>query len=312
MNLKREFPERITVELTNRCNLNCSFCPRHIVDMNTGFISPELFYKIVDEAKNNLPVGMVFFFRGESLLHPQLTEFISYAKEAGLAPLQLASNGLELDEQIAQKIIESGLDFISFSLDTNNDEIYSKSRQYGDLKKSRENVIKFCNKVAERRANGLHAPEVQVSTVDVEEYRSEQKDFIDFWLNYADKVRVYIEHSSDNNLGSISADNLNSKIERKLCKKVNTDLVIYWDGNIGLCNHDWDNKLDIGNLNKKSIKDIWNSEKYNKIRAMHENNSYIDNITCKNCDHWMVYYLPDGFLGKIYLREEKESCINPK
>lgn len=330
-----DFPNRITVELTNKCNIECEFCPRHIVDMNLGFMDKKLFHKIVDEAKAHLPVCMVFFFRGESLLHPNLIEFIKYAKEQGITPLQIASNALALSDKLADELIDSGLDFISFSLDTNNDEIYQKSRKYGNLKTSRENVINFCKKAAKRREQGLPAPEIQVSTVDIEEYRAEQQDFIDFWIKHADRVRVYVEHSSDNNPGSLSCK---ESMERKACKKVYTDLIVYWDGNTGICNHDWDNKLNLGNVNEQSVKNIWNSEKYGLIREMHEKCSfspsqegfsdlgkpqmneekvtsenrninsletyYNNDIVCKNCDHWQVYYMEEGLLGKVYERNK--------
>ena len=45
----RDFPERITVELTNRCNLECTFCPRHLVEMKLGNMEMSLFKKIVDQ-----------------------------------------------------------------------------------------------------------------------------------------------------------------------------------------------------------------------------------------------------------------------
>ena len=300
-----KFPNRITVELTNKCNIECEFCPRHIVDMDLGFMDSNLFYKIVDEAKNHLPVCLVLFFRGEPLIHPDLIEFIKYAKKQGLGPLQIASNALALDDEKAEQLVDSGLDFISFSLDTNNDEIYEKSRKYGNLKKSRENVINFCNKVAQRRKQNLPAPEVQVSTVDIEEYREEKQDFIDFWMNYADRVRVYVEHSTDNNPGSLSCKDSNA--ERKACKKGYTDLIVYWDGNTGICNHDWDNQLNLGNVYEQSVKNIWNSEKYDLIREMHEKCSFSDDIVCKNCDHWQVYYTSEGLLGKVYERNKDNT-----
>jgi radical SAM protein with 4Fe4S-binding SPASM domain len=273
--------------------------------MELGMIAPEMFYKIVDEAKNHLPVCVVFFFRGESLLHPNIIDFISYAKKSGLSPLQIASNGLELTDEMADKLIQSGLDFISFSLDTNDDELYKKSRKYGNLEKSRQNVINFAKKCEARKKRGLTAPEIQVSTVDIEEYRSEQEDFINFWREYADKVRVYVEHSKDKNPGSLSENLLIKTKERKECKKVFTDMVIYWDGTVGLCNHDWFNDMKIGNANDSSIEKIWNSEKYQEVRKMHKENNFVENCVCKNCDHWQMYYLPEGFLGKIY-----EKCEN--
>lgn len=301
------FPGRITIELTNRCNLACSFCPRHLVDVNLGNMEPDLFRKVVDEAANYLPVCLVLFFRGESLLHPQLPEMINYAKSKGLGPVQLASNGVALTEELSERLLDSGLDFISFSLDTLDSDIYSNTRKNGDLQKTIINVINFVNRCEERRKKGLFSPEIQVSTVDVPDYRAGQKKFIDFWRSYADKVRVYIEHSSDGNLGSIQKNLPFERDIRNPCKKVFTDIVIYWDGKIALCNHDWDNKIELGNVGEQSIFEIWNSPAYQGIRKMHNENDFSAGITCLNCDHWQMYYLPEGYLGRVYSKVGEDS-----
>jgi radical SAM protein with 4Fe4S-binding SPASM domain len=295
-----KFPKRVTVELTNRCNLQCSFCPRNLVDMKLGNIDEALYYKIIDELAENLPICLVIFFRGESLLHPKLPEFIRYAKLKGLEPIQLASNGYALDDKLGEAIIQSGLDFISFSLDTINEDIYKSTRKNGDLKTSINNVINFIKKCEKLKEKGIKVPEIQVSTVDVEDYRKEKKDFVNFWTKYADKVRVYVEHSSDGNMGSMKNKNIN--IVRKPCKKVFEEMVIYWNGDIALCCFDWNNQYNIGNVKEKSIKYLWNSEKYYEIRNMHIINNYNKSIACRGCDQWEMFYNNEGFIGETYFK----------
>lgn len=298
MNNKLSFPKRVTVEVTNMCNLLCSFCPRNIVDMKIGNIDDKLYYKVIDELSLNLPVSLVLFFRGEPLLHPKIAEFICYAKLKGIQPIQLASNGYLLNDEISEKLIKSGLDFISFSLDTLNEEIYNKSRLHGDLSKSINNVINFIKRCENAKKQGIHVPEIQVSSVDVDEYKENQEEFIDFWRKYADRVRIYEEHSSDGHLGSIK-DKLKNNI-RKPCKKVFEEMVIYCNGDVSLCCFDWNNKMNLGNVKNKSIKEIWNSNDYENIRKMHINNSYVEELTCKYCNQWEMFYNKEGYIGKTY------------
>ena len=115
---KLDFPNRITVELTNRCNVSCTFCPRQTVDMPLGDMDEELYKKIIDEASEHLPIKLVCFFRGESILHTNFIKFVRYAKDKGIGPIQFASNAKDLTEELADQILEVGIDFISFSLDT--------------------------------------------------------------------------------------------------------------------------------------------------------------------------------------------------
>jgi len=267
--------------------------------MPLGDMTDDLFFNIVNEASNHLPVSMVLFFRGESLLHKHFIEFISYAKSKGVNPVLIATNALLLDDNMQNALIDAKIDFLSVSLDTNNAQIYAKSRKGGNLEISKRNLISFCEKCKSKRLAGLKTPEIQVSTVDIETYRDEKDAFIEFWQEYVDIVRVYTEHSSDGNMGSVDNSSINNN-QRKPCMKVYTDIVIYWDGTVALCNHDWDNKMHIGNVTSASIYDIWNSNEYEEIRNMHESGSFNDSLVCKNCDHWISYYTDKGFLGELY------------
>lgn len=295
----RDFPKRICVELTNRCNLECTFCPRHLVEMKLGYMSWELFQKIVDEAEKHIPIAMTLFFRGESLLHPEFFRMVRYAKEKGIGPLQLASNGFLLNEATGSEIIASGLDFISFSLDTLNPDIYKKTRIHSDLSVAMGNVVRFAKKCQRLKRAGTTVPEIQVSSVDVEDYRKEQEEFISFWCQYADRVRIYEEHSSDGNLGSIQRFQDDGML-RKPCQKVYNDMIIYWDGSIGICNHDWNRKDYIGSAVDSTIQDIWTSQKYQEIRSRHLSGRFPKDDICKFCDHWRIDYLPSKMIGKLF------------
>ncbi len=301
---KLDFPNRITVELTNQCNVSCTFCPRQSVDMKIGFMSMELYKKIIDEASDHLPVKLVIFFRGESLLHPEFIECVKYAKDKGIGPIQYATNAFELTNDMADKLLETGIDFISFSLDTLDPEIYRKSRLCGNLDISRDNVIYLSKKCDEKRKKGLQVPTLQVSTVEIEEYMPEQGKFIEFWKKYVDIVRVYYEHDDNGKFRNVEVQRLLEEEvpERKPCRKLFTDLLVYWDGQLALCNYDWRGGLHGLNLNKMTIEEAWNSKLYEQLREAHNNGEIADDIMCQNCQHWRIDYMQNGYLGKLYTR----------
>lgn len=301
---KLDFPNRITVELTNQCNVSCTFCPRQSVDMKIGFMSMELYKKIIDEASDHLPVKLVIFFRGESLLHPEFIECVKYAKDKEIGPIQYATNAFELTNDMADKLLETGIDFISFSLDTLDPEIYRKSRLCGNLDISRDNVIYLSKKCDEKRKKGLQVPTLQVSTVEIEEYMPEQGKFIEFWKKYVDIVRVYYEHDDNGKFRNVEVQRLLEEEvpERKPCRKLFTDLLVYWDGQLALCNYDWRGGLQGLNLNKMTIEEAWNSKLYEQLREAHNNGEIADDIMCQNCQHWRIDYMQNGYLGKLYTR----------
>ena len=302
--VRDSFPKRIILELTNQCNMDCSFCPRQLVNMEIGHMKKEVSKKVIDEASENLPVALAVFFRGESILYENLIEIIKYAKLKGLGPIQLSSNGLDFTEKLAEEIILSGVDFISFSIDTNDIDCYTRVKPKGDIVQVLKNVTKFCELCLERKKINYKVPEIQITTVDMPIYKSEQKEFISFWLKYADQVRVYAQHSSSGQLGSINDRDMLSNHARRPCNKVFTEIAIYWDGRVAICNHDWDNCMHLGNAKEHSIKEIWNSKKYQAIRSNHETGNYSEDLICKYCDHWKAAYLPEGYIGEKYMRNQ--------
>lgn len=298
---KLDFPNRITVELTNRCNVSCSFCPRQDVPMEIGCMDMELYKKIIDEAAQHLPIKLVLFFRGESLLHPHFLECLAYARERGIGPIQFASNALALDEEMTEKILDIGIDFISFSLDTLNPELYRAARKQGDLSVSMEHVLCLSEKCRRRRAQGLAVPTLQVSTIEHKDYIGEQQNFIAFWQQYVDIVRVYYEHDEKGGFRNEEVGRELAHIgERRPCRKVFTDFLIYWDGSLALCNYDWKGGLKGLNVKEMSIYEAWHSEEYERIRRMQKENMFEASVMCKGCQHWRIDYMPGGFLGKMY------------
>lgn len=301
---KLSFPNRITVELTNDCNVSCTFCHRQEISMDIGYMKEDLYYRIIDEMAEHLPIKLVPFFRGEPLMHPEIIPFIKYAKKKGIGPIQMASNALLLDGKMQDELIESGIDYISFSLDTIDPEIYRCSRLFGDLGISSQNVRSMGVKCKERKKKGLPAPTLQVSTINMEEYKPGQKAFIEEWLPYVDVVRVYEQHDEKGRLVDPQVrEKLDVFDERRPCRKVFTDMIVYWDGRLALCNYDWDEHRNIGNINTMTLKEAWDSEEYEAVRNMHLCNQFDDGI-CSECHHWKSDYTEKGFIGTSYCAKE--------
>ncbi|MFQ5450102.1 MAG: radical SAM/SPASM domain-containing protein [Nitrospinaceae bacterium] len=297
-----DFPERVTVELTPICNLSCVMCPRHELG-DGGYMDAGLFKKIIDEMAGHPGVALVPFFRGESLMHPRFFELMRYAKEKNISPIQLTSNATILTEKIALQILDLGIDFLSFSLDSNDSEAYRAVRGF-DLDRVRQNVERFLEL---KKSMGLELPRVQVSAVETEPARKHIEEFVAYWKDRADRVRIYTEHSRDGVYGRL--DQAPEEFPHRLpCKKPMNEMVIYWDGQVALCNHDWNRKEFLGDVGKQSIQEVWEGAPYQEVRARHLENRCGQDPTCKGCDHWKVSYLKSGMMGRLY---EKEAPVSP-
>lgn len=283
------FPKRVTLELTNHCNFNCVFCPRRFMEKETGFMDVALARKLMAEmqhwSQQHEPVAVVPFFRGESLTHPKWDVLLAALHEFGLGPVQLATNASLLTEERACRLLEIGLDTLSFSMDTLDPDIYRALRG-SDYKTSLGNVLRFLEmRAAHSGPGGCRV--VQVSAVQTEKNRADMKAFVDFWSTRADRVRIYPEHSADGNPGSLPGKSADEP--RKPCHKVTEDMVIYWNGEVALCNHDWTRIVSgqhIGSVCEAGIAAVWQSPAYEAIRQAHKTNNLAGITPCEHCAHW--------------------------
>lgn len=106
-------PERIQIEITNRCNYTCGMCPRDSFNLPENDISFGLFQEIIDKLES--PYNITLAGWGEPLLHPALVDMIIYTKGKG-HKVGVTTNGLLLSHFI-DKFIQT-LDKLTISLDS--------------------------------------------------------------------------------------------------------------------------------------------------------------------------------------------------
>lgn len=72
------------VEISNFCNLTCSYCPHPSPSRLKGNMSFSTFVDVVELAIQSGEKELFLNYFGDTLLHPELFEFISYAKTKGI------------------------------------------------------------------------------------------------------------------------------------------------------------------------------------------------------------------------------------
>jgi MoaA/NifB/PqqE/SkfB family radical SAM enzyme len=115
-------PVCLYLEVTNRCNLLCTTCPRTYVEREPpADMSWDLFTRIVDqvpEVKRAVLHGV-----GEPMLVKNLPRMVRYLKERGVYVL-FNTNGTVLNERNGRALIDAGLDELRVSLDAANAESF--------------------------------------------------------------------------------------------------------------------------------------------------------------------------------------------
>jgi MoaA/NifB/PqqE/SkfB family radical SAM enzyme len=124
--------KRVYVEVTNKCNLNCSTCIRNVWDVSYGHMSTEVFDRILLSLKQRPEKPELFLGGyGEPLSHPKILHFIERAKGCGFR-VSMITNGVLLTQEVAQRLIDLKLDMLWVSLDGASSECYTDVR-LGDM-----------------------------------------------------------------------------------------------------------------------------------------------------------------------------------
>jgi hypothetical protein len=134
-------PRRLFVEPCISCNLSCyEACCNHENGIHftrhNRLLDYNVYTKVVDEIGSGLS-RIDFFNYGESFIHPKAIDMISYAKTRHpQIYLFCSTNGLLLNtEDKLQRLVRSGIDEITFSVDGARQESYQKYRRGGDFEK---------------------------------------------------------------------------------------------------------------------------------------------------------------------------------
>jgi putative metalloenzyme radical SAM/SPASM domain maturase len=131
----RDFPTKLFVETTTRCNLNCFMCVKQNrgSEVCEGDFSPELFARL----ETALPhiEALILNGIGEPLMNAHLESFIRRAKilmpSTGWIGFQ--SNGVLMTHLRAVSLVDAGLDKICISIDAIDPEQFTKLREGGDV-----------------------------------------------------------------------------------------------------------------------------------------------------------------------------------
>ncbi len=120
----RKYPSKLYVETTTRCNLKCAMC----VKQAEGSCIPEAdmsmdVFRALAPAFPHLD-GLILNGIGEPLLTPGLLDMIKLARKTmpPEAKISFQTNGMLLTPELAEGLVQAGLDTVCLSVDTVGEE----------------------------------------------------------------------------------------------------------------------------------------------------------------------------------------------
>lgn len=129
-------PRRVIIELTNICNLHCSYCLRDedaLYHTRARFFDVELLRRIVRGARETMDASHVMFTGGETTLHPKFEEVLAVVREEGLK-CSFVTNGWHFERVWpAIRANRDAVTHVAFSLDGATREAHDHWRGEGSF-----------------------------------------------------------------------------------------------------------------------------------------------------------------------------------
>lgn len=256
--------KKVYVEITNVCNLNCSFCIHN--QRESIFMSKDHF-KIILEKLKPYTKYLYFHVMGEPLIHPYINEFINMASDNYF--VNITTNGYLIDKIKNNKNIRQ----INISLHSFNDKYNKTLNEYLTDILEVTNILKEYTYINYRiwASNPYKKDIIKI----LEEYynttinghtRLSKNTFIDF------DTEFFWPDLSNNYYNEIGT-----------CYALKNHIAILVDGTIVPCCLDSKGSINLGNIFESSIEDIINSKRYQKMLINFKNNKRCEEL-CKHCN----------------------------
>lgn len=279
-------PHLHQLEPTNHCPYTCIMCPRPTrLSRPKGYMDSVLFEKIINEVSTHDKTKdkeIELFHFGESLLHPDIVDMVSYVSQKGLKGV-LSVNGPQLHPEIGERILHARPFKLIVSLDGYDDASYKKIRGHGaDYDKAIRNIEALLSAHSAEPA----PTRVVIRMIRLHINQDHEKEFTRMWEGKGAEVEVRDffpwSHKELMALGQVE------KYPPSMpCPFPWQYLVVQWNGDVVPCCRDLNGINRVGNVRDHSLKDIWNGSSYARFREMMASGDY-NNALCEEC--MSIYY----------------------
>ncbi len=279
--------DRCYIEITNTCNLNCDFCPKHHRPKRQ--LTAEEFDQITEKVRGKV-CFLYFHLMGEPLLHPLLPQFIMTAREKGFKTV-LTSNGTLLHR--CMELLDTLPHKIQLSLHSH------ESNERGELAEYMDEVMLFSTQAAQKgtcvvlrlwNQGGRDRENEEVMRL-IEQYAPKP------WRERPDGFRLsdnlYLEFDRKFQWPDAKKERVGEKAQL-YCKALTKQIGILSDGSLVPCCLDHDGDVILGNLFRQSLEEILSSPRAVAMTEAFKHHAASERL-CQNCESALAR---NSFRGK--------------
>lgn len=228
-------PSLLELEVTSRCNYACASCPHTLLNRAETDMTDAMFRSIIDQTAQHVQMLIISGY-GEPTLHPDLAEFIAYAKQSGVPRVCIETNGSQLNTEYLRALAKAGLDILLLNIDACDEYAQSADAPGSEM---------LVPLLLDTRAQMERLRPYIVLQVINRKSRQQQIDYYyKRWRNSVDAVAI---QSYNDYLATFDASeliNLAPNTGLDMCLKTMNTLVVLADGQPALCKQRFDGESD--------------------------------------------------------------------
>lgn len=259
--------KKIYIEITNVCNLSCSFCAK--TNREPKFMTKENFIEVLNKIKgytNYIHLHVM----GEPLMHPEINEYIVIAHKMGFN-VNITTNGTllhRLKKNIPIRQLNISLHAQKEKQNTNEifaiSEKMAEEGRYINYRIWRNNCEDIIKKLEERYHVTI-TKENHTKTLAQNIFYSNEKEFTWPSVNQKKEEGKYSPTSR--------------------CRALKDHIAILVDGTIVPCCLDNNAEIPLGNIFSNNLEDVLHSPMYNTLLTGFKENKKIHSL-CQNCNFY--------------------------
>ncbi len=266
--------KKIYIEITNICNLSCSFCSQdHRIKETISLEKMEMILQKINDYTDYIYLHV----KGEPLLHPKLKEILDLCSKYH-KQVNITTNGTLVKDR-CQVLQHPAIRQINLSLHSENqkknylDEIFETV----DILKNKIIIYRFWT-MDDNRLN----PKSTEIVNNIIRYYQLSPEFVEkLKLENHIKIRenLYIDKKNEFIWPNIENDYFH---DTGYCYALKDQLAILVDGTVVPCCLDSDGIISLGNIYEETLAEIIHSNRYQKIREGFCNRKIVEDL-CKHC-----------------------------
>jgi radical SAM protein with 4Fe4S-binding SPASM domain len=255
-------------------------CPRNSLVRPKKHLESNLAKKVIQECAEHGISGLWLYYIGESLLHPDFFEILEYCRKYdSLGPIWLSTNGELLDEKIREKVLDQPVDILNYSVNAMSEENYKKVTPLLNFNRVQQNLKELVRRKSKLKKT---KPVIRAQMIEIPYVLNEIEEFKKEFGSKVDMISVIKLELFSQGSGNTGNETPNKYINK--CNRLEReDFFIFSDGSVTCCDTDYNCTFNLGNINKQTIKEIYEGEKYQSLIAEYRGGRLHQHQLCSRC-----------------------------